>query len=274
MDKILLVLNARKPRLDTIHFACGIARNAQTRLTGLFIENLYEESLPVSPIDAPYFSVITESRSPAIKADTEHAIVIFKDECRRLGVSPEVYVDKGEPIQEVIFESRFADLLVLDPSLDFYGQENQVPSHFAKEVLSRAECPVLLATHLFEHIDEIVFCYDGSASSVFAIKQFTYMLPEYSSRKIMLLEVNAPARDAFDEEHNRMMEWLKAHYRTVYYHGLNGLARKELFTYLFMKRKKLVVIGAYGRSLLSQFFRKSKADFLMGIDLPLFITHY
>jgi hypothetical protein len=34
-------------------------------------------------------------------------------------------------------------------------------------------------------------------------------------------------------------------------------------------------MGAYGRSMLSNFFKKSNADVLMRVvDLPLFVTHY
>ena len=71
-----------------------------------------------------------------------------------------------------------------------------------------------------------------------------------------------------------MMEWLRAHYSSVCYHVLKGESKDELFNYFFMHENKFIVMGAYGRSMLSNFFRKSEADVLIRmVDLPLFITH-
>jgi hypothetical protein len=124
-------------------------------------------------------------------------------------------------------------------------------------------------------IEEIVFCYDGSASSVFAIKQFTYLFPEFSSRPALLLEVSRPGQVEFDEAHRRMLAWLRAHYHSAYYHVLEGNTEDELFVYFFMKRKKMVVMGAYGRKLIAGLFRKSNADVLIrAVDLPLFVSHH
>ena len=88
-------------------------------------------------------------------------------------------------------------------------------------------------------------------------------------------KVNKSGKDQFDRDHIRMMEWLRKHYQTVYYHALKGDVNDELFSYLFMKRKKMIVMGAYGRPLLSNLFKKSSADKLIHmLDLPLFITHH
>ena len=276
MEKILLVINAHKPNLKSIDFACNIAALAHTNLTGLFIENLYFDYIPMAEAEYPsYFEIVKEKAGARVTADTEQAITIFKDECKRKGITAKTYIDKGEPIQETILESRFADLLIVDPAIGFYDREEQLPSHFVKELLAKAECPVLLSPEEFEYADEIVFCYDGSASAVFAIKQFTYLLPEFRSKKVMLLEVNKTGDEEFDEGHRRVMDLLRAHYPSVSYHALKGDVKNELFTYFFMKSKKIIVLGAYGRSLLSNFFKKSKADMLLRtVDLPLFIAHH
>ena len=48
MEKILLVINAHKPDVQAIRFACGIAKDAGTKLTGVFVENVYFEYIPSS----------------------------------------------------------------------------------------------------------------------------------------------------------------------------------------------------------------------------------
>lgn len=275
MEKILVVINAHQPDIESIEFACHMASLAKSKLTGLFIENLYFDRTPAG-IDGPsYFKTVREISKGVITTDTDQTIKIFKEECNRNVIASEVYTDKGEPMQEAIYESRFADLLIVDPSISFYDRQEQLPSHFVKEILANAECPVLLSPQEFDHIEEVVFCYDGSASSVFAIKQFTYLLPQFSNKKVMLLEVNTSGKEEFNDSHWRVMNWLRAHYSSVYYHGLEGHASDTLFDYFFMKKNKMIVMGAYGRSLLSNFFRRSNADILVRmVDLPLFITHH
>ena len=275
MEKILLVINARQPNIFSFDFACRIANLAQTKLTGLFIENLYFEYIPGGIGEDSYFSASSEATSATVTVDTDQSIRLFKEECLKKGINPDIYVDHGEPIQEILFESRFADLLIIDPEISFNNEEKPLTSHFVKEILAKAECPVLLTPENFESIEEIVFCYDGSPSSIFAIKQLTYLLPELHDRKALLLEVSSTSEIEFTERHRRMMDWLRSHYNSVYYYLLKGNVKEQLFKYFFMKKNILMVIGAYGRSMLSNLFHKSNADVLIRMaDLPIFITHH
>ncbi|HEU4634195.1 MAG TPA: universal stress protein [Flavisolibacter sp.] len=273
MEKILLVINAHKPDSESIKFASYIASLVQSKLTGLFVENVYWDYVS-NEADQLFSSKKKKNEAATVTTDTEQAIEIFEKQCRTRKVEPEVYIDRGEPVQEIIFESRFADLLIIDPGLSFYGKVDQLPSHLVKEVLIHTECPVLLTPERFKGLEEIVFCYDGSASSVFSIKQFTLMFPQLSNKNTVLLEVNRTGNEEFSEGHRRMMEWLKAHYQSAYYHALAGKAKDELYAYFFMTSKKLIVMGAYGRSMLANLFNRSNADVVMRMaDLPLFITH-
>lgn len=271
MEKILLVINARKPHLGSVDFACSIAKMAKTRLTGLVIENAYLQG-KTHEVDDDYFSQPQVTSN--VIADTDQTVRIFKEVCQRNGVKNEVFTESGEPIEKVIFESRFADLVIIDPAINFYNREESVPSYVIREILSKTECPVLLAPLEYDGFDEIVFCYDGSASSVFAIKQFTYLFPELSESKVQLLEITTD-QDELEENDSHMRAWMKAHYRSTTFISLNGDPRDELFNFFFMRQRMFVVIGAYGRSLLSQLFRKSQADLLIrNVDLPIFIAHH
>ena len=152
--------------------------------------------------------------------------------------------------------------------------EEQLPSHFTKEILANAECPVMLAPEKTGNMETVVFCYDGSSSSVFALKQFTYLMARMKNKKAILLEVNKTGKEEFNEDHRRLMAWLRTHYSFVEYHALKGRAKDELFTYFFMKSGEVVVMGSYGRTALSNFFKHSAAETIIRtIDLPIFITH-
>lgn len=276
MEKIVVVLNARKPSMPSIDFACAMATLTQSKLTGLFVENLFFEYIPATATDNPsYFKAVKESNTTTLTADTDQSVKMFKDACQQKGIAPQVYIDKGEPIEEVVHESRYADLLIVDPEISFYKEGEQLPSHFIKEILYKSECPVLLSPEKYEGAEEVIFCFDGSASSVFAIKQFTYLFPEFNSQKVILLEVNKTGKEEFDAHQRKTMDLLRAHYKTATYHALKGDVADELFDYFFMQERKIIVMGAYGRNMLSNFFKRSNADVLIRmVDLPLFITHH
>ena len=275
MQKVLLVINACQPHLSSVNFACRIAALTESQLTGLFVENPYGKDEREPYTGGSYSRTVAEKEAGVIvQTDIDHAITLFVRDCATHKTAALVLVSKGEPIQEVIRESRYADLLIVDPGIDFYGNNEQLPSHFTKEILANAECPVLLSPEEASDVEEVVFCFDRSASSVFALKQFTYLFPEYKSTKIVLLEVTSAVEENSDDEHQRVLQWLHAHYNQVDCKILSGDTKDELFTYFFMKKKKLVVMGSYGRSALSTFFRRSAADSLIrAVDLPIFITH-
>ncbi len=274
MEKIVLLLNAHKPDVASIDFACRIATMEKAKIVGLFIENLFEPSAKKESSSESYFTSSQQPDTVAVATDTDQSIRFFVQECARQNVQTETYLDKGEPIQETLFESRFADLLIIDPHLDFYEGTEQLPSHFVKEILAGAECPVLLSPDKFSAFDEVVFCYDGSASAVFAMKQFTYLLPSFQTKKALLLEVNKTGKEEFGEDHRRIMSWLQAHYPVVHFQALAGRAKDELLSFFFMRAGLLIVMGSYGRSQLSNFFSHSAAEGLIRtVDLPIFIAH-
>jgi nucleotide-binding universal stress UspA family protein len=56
---------------------------------------------------------------------------------------------------------------------------------------------------------------------------------------------------------------------------LNGTPDDELLQYFLLRKNVFIVMGAYGRSLLSSFFKRSSADLVLRVmDLPVFIAHH
>jgi hypothetical protein len=277
MEKIMVLFNPDQPTAYTIDFACQMAKMTKAVLTGIFVEQAYVEFSPVMFMESlPHggFPMETTTGKKGL-ADTDQALRLFREKCAKNYIACNVLRDKGEPVQEIIFESRYADLIIVDPSLHFFEGSDTIPSHFVKQLLAHAESPVLLAPEHCTYLDEIIFCYNGTASSMYAIRQFTYMLPELKDCKVSVLEISKNDKPEFNEGHKRLMDWLRMHYDSVRYQVVTGNAADELFTHLFMHHDKMVVIGAYGRNMLSRLFRKSTADKLVRmVDLPIFITHH
>jgi nucleotide-binding universal stress UspA family protein len=131
----------------------------------------------------------------------------------------------------------------------------------------------VVAPESYDWINEIVFAFDGSRSSVFAMKQFTYMFPEFRDRKVLILEV-CEGEEHILSDKEKLTAWLQNYYTEISYLVLYGRPKDELFGYLLEKEKMLVVMGAFGRSMISSLFSKSNAELLLkAVNLPFFIAH-
>jgi hypothetical protein len=279
MEKILLALDAVHPNKNALEFACYLGRLTKSKITGVFLENMEPA---VRPVAHQLHSMTTldwrekenaDDRKAKQEQVIERNIAMFKESCITRDVNYYVHLDRGMPLQELVEESRFADILITDAALSLHHQFTGVPSEFVRNLLKAAECPVIIAPEKYEALNELVFTYNGAASSVFAIKQFTYLFPQLCNAKTTIVQVNEEGEwngtDKF-----KFKEWLNDHYTNLHFEVLKGNTDTKLFDYLFKKRNMFLVMGAYGRNGLSEFFKKNPADFLMKVvTQPIFIAH-
>lgn len=278
MEKILLGIDAINPDKNALEFACYLGRLTKSKVTGVFLENLEAEEKPVlrHMHGLAYVDWELDEKSDEHKAKMqliEKNISFFKEGCVNREVNYNLHQDCGVPAHELIEESRFADVLVVDADTSFNKRYEGSPTEFVKYILKKAECPVIIAPESFEAIDEIIFTYNGSSSSVFAIKQFTYLFPQFYNKKVVIIQVNEKGEWQEDDK-IKFKEWLEEHYIDLHFEALKGKTETKLFDYLFKRKNIFLVMGSYGRNALSQFFRRSRADLLVRtIAQPIFIAH-
>lgn len=279
MKRILLAINAESPDPQAIDFACFIGRLTKSIVTGIFLENLVADERPVinNMQGMPYLDWEIDEQAPEYiqkKALIEKNVEAFKSCCEGKSVRCSYQLAAGTPSSEVISQSRYADLVILDAATSFNKTYEGRPTDFVKSVLKDAECPVLIAPGSFEGIDEIVFTYDGSRSAAFAIKQFAALFPELNDKKAVVLHINQEGVWDNKDKQN-FLEWMKMHYSVIGFQVLAGNTEDRLFDYLFKRKNVFIVMGAYGRSNLSRLFHHSQADMLINImTQPIFISHY
>lgn len=279
MERIMLVLNALTLNEHSVKFACKLSELTGSSLTGLFLENIVEdERLTVkNAYDGTYITIEADRTSPAYiakKTRIANNVEEFKRSCAARNINAAVLQDERKPAHEVLKESRFADLMIVDADMTFKKDRDTIPSLFLRKMMRSVACPVLVVPKDYEEdMHEIIFAYDGTASSVFAMRQFTYLFPEWSGRKLIVL--NASDREEADISIPlQMREWLAAHYTSFLYEELHGKRLGILLDYLLPKKNAIVVMGAYGRGGVSRLLRESSADVLLNkTGLPLFIAH-
>lgn len=270
MKNIITVLDANHSSRGAIDLSCYLAKLTHGKLTGIFPDYPSDNHSAFSRfIDdtAPYV-VLSKQKAEAV----ENAIKHFRQACLQQEVHCSVRRDNEEPGGDLITESLFADILVVDESVSFSEEDSSVPSEFITHILAQARCPVIKASASFDIIEEIIFAYDGTYASLFAIKQFTYLFPELKDRKIFVVEVTDKGQM---DEPKRLAESLGDYYSEIVYETLQGNAADRLLEIVMSKQKALLVIGAFGRGVLSSFFKSSAADTIIKLaSNPVFIAHH
>lgn len=277
MEKILFVTDAVKLNMQHLNFACFLANLTGSKLTGIFLENLEREVRSKETLQQ--LAVASSLPGASIREIKEtycgQQIKAFKEGCEQRGVNCHIHRNRGIPAAEVISESRFADLMVIDAGISFNDHRENIPTSFVEEVLKGAECPVVTAPDAFEGIDRIVFTFDHSRSAVFAIKEFSHLFPELHDRKAVILSIAAPGNTAMEDKY-KLKEWLRAHYQDIDLVVLeDNNKRAGLLEYLLAQKNAFIVMGAFGRGLLSNFLAPSHATPVVRLTgQPVFIAHY
>lgn len=278
MKKIIAALDGLKYSKSTRDYAILLAKKNGAHLVGVFLNDFSYTSYKV-------YDLITEKGGPVEAAKRkldnkdakQRAVAVsnFEAACQKAGLQYTIHKDRSVAIQELLHESIYADLLVIDARETLTHYTEKVPTEFIRDLLTQVQCPVLVVPPVFKPIDKLILLYDGEPSSVHAIKMFSYTLPQLKECPAEVVCVNSVTNTLHLPDSKLMKEFMKRHFPDPTYITLKGLAEPEIVSYL--KKQKdipMVVLGAYRRGRVSRWFRESMADVLMKeLKLPLFIAH-
>ncbi|NBO50206.1 MAG: hypothetical protein EBU80_10905, partial [Chitinophagia bacterium] len=108
--------------------------------------------------------------------------------------------------------------------------------------------------------------------SVFAIKQFTYLFPQFYNWETKLITLEEEG-DEFP--HQDLIEELATkHFANLTLEMITDETRKSFHTWIKSHKDYLLVSGAFGRSELSNLFSKSfLSDIITDHSLTVFVAH-
>ena len=273
MKKILLAFDGQHFSPGVFEFVKQMNAGQKVLATGLFLPSVdYVELLysyggvPAGPL---FVTEAVELDEHLLKANVDH----FKQLCHENQIACTVHTDFTRHIVPFLQnETRFADLLVLS-SKSFYenlGLETQ--EDYIANVLHKAECPVVLVPEDYRTPRSVIMAYDGHEQSVYAIKQFAYMFPEFHDTEALLVyfdkgKSGVPDRDGIDE-----LAALYFSELTIF--KLKIDTRKDLEKWLSDNGDTMLVAGAYGRSAFSEMFKKSFiSEVIRDHKVPIFVAH-
>jgi len=274
MNKVILLSETEKLAKGPMDFAVMMNELSPILLTGVFMpDSEYWDSLL-------YYSLGAASAYLLIEDDVlsnvhTPAAIQFSQDCEHAGIDYRVHeIDYSDLKNDIKKETRFADLMLLS-WVSFHDDYSQlINDGYAKESLHYAECPVLVVPKDPVKVTHIILTYDGSASSVYAIRQFAALFPQLALLDTLLVYVNADADEDIPYK-NYIVELAARHFPNLTLHHLDINPKKYFATWLQNQPDSLIVTGAKGRSNLSEIFRKSFISEVLGdVQLPLFVAHH
>jgi hypothetical protein len=271
MKKVMVILNGLHVSNYIVPAALKLAKSTNSFLHAIFL------SQDPHQLEYSYFFpndlTLTEnyltgkSIAEEDKEMIENNIRYFEDECKLMNVPFLVDTRHNYSLNELIACSDFFDLILIDAKVHLY-------EYLLSDLLADAHCPVLLTTSEMEAINQITFAYDGSHSSMYAIKMFTYLFPEWKDLPTNLVHITSKENRALPNE-TPVASWLTSHYSSLKTHIIQGNVQPALLEYLKPASKEtLLVMGAFGRSSVSRMFHKSLSQAVINqTNAAVFITH-
>lgn len=272
MKKIIIPFDGNHFSKGAFSFAQNLHEINPVLLTGVFLPAVDYARFFFFPaaFAAPEYVPVMQNFE---EQDVESNVGDFARQCEKNGIEYRVHKDVYEfTIPQLSKESRFADLMIIG-SESFYREGTQYGTNqYLKDALRNTECPVIIVPEKYDFPSQIILAYDGSESSVFAIKQFAYLFPELCNLKTILVYAGNDKHDI--PEPVSIKELATRHYPDLTITKLNSDTKNDLNKLLNEYDKSIVVSGSFGRSEISELFNKS---FIMGIikkyKTPVFIAH-
>ena len=273
MKKILLAFDGEHFSEGAFEFGRSMNEMNHVMLTGVFLPHVNYSNL-WSYGDGMSGAVFI----PLVEADDEEAvkknIERFESLCRKNNIEYRIHKDLNDfALPELKKETRFADLLIIGSESFYENIGTSEPNEYLKDALHGVECSVIVVPEKFDFPKINILAYDGSESSVYAIKQFAYLLPELVNNKTLL--VYAKQNGDIEIPNEAYVEELVArHFSDLTVTKLDIDPKKYFATWLSEKKSAILVSGSFSRSSFSLLFNKSFiAEVIKEHNLPVFITH-
>ena len=268
MKKIIVVF-------DGIHYSKGAFNFARelNELSPVFITAVFvPQTIVLTGDDAPdgYIPILEGTPTDIIESN----IAEFEKNCKNHKIDYSVHRDFNDfAIPELVKESLFADLLLVGSELFFFSAGIEKPNIYLKTLLHNSKCPVIAVPEKFVFPREVMIAFSDGEDSIFALKQFAYILPELTKLRTSIVSIGKRREGDFSY-HKQLEEYAATHFTNYTIESIN--LDKENFPDGFFSPAEpaLLVCGSYGRPLFSHLFKKSFADSAISShSLPVFISH-
>ena len=269
MRKVIIPFNGGKFSEGAFSYAANLNETKPILLTGIFLPHVDFARFFLFPVSLSESRLTFEKK--AEEENIQKNIERFSSLCEQNNIQYKIHRNLDDfAIPELTKESRFSDLLIIGSQIFFENISEEDYNLFLKDTLQHTECPVLVVPENFSFPSQNILAYDGSASSVFAIKQFAYLFPDLCDNKTILVYAAEETEDI--PAHVNIEELAISHFANLAITILDG--QKNFDDWVLKYENPILISGSFGRPGFSLKFTKS---FVINIidahKIPVFIAH-
>jgi hypothetical protein len=273
MKKILFVCDANNFPEGAFRLVQSLQQQEPLLLTGAFFHSVnYDMFIPADFVfDTEPIAAFTDTDIKAVQS----SINKFEQACQRNGIEYRVHNESDVfSIKDLVIESRFADLLVMSENLFFAHIENEQPNKYMRQVLHKSECPILVVPESFTSFSRLAIAYDGKGASMFALKQFATLFPQFCSLPTEIYYwVEKPGDNIPGLSY--VQEYAARHFTNVNFREVYFDSGRYLAQWAHDKTDTLFITGSYSRGGWSSLFHRGFIDDMLKVSASLiFVAHH
>ena len=214
----------------------------------------------------------------SLLTDASHKVGQFLEHCAQrcaeASVACQILQDVGLPAEQILLEAQRYDLILLGQHTFFHFETQQQPDYTLQVVLKQSPRPVVAVPATLPEGRVVVVAYDGSLHAARAL-QMLQVLGLEGSQEVHVVCVD-PAQEHADRCVERAGAFLHSHHivAQAYARATAAAPAHVLLEHVHQVQASLLVMGAYGRSTLREFFGGSTTrTMLRESPVPLFLYH-
>ncbi len=272
MKKILFVGAGQGFPNGAFEFLRSLRQYEPLSVTGLFFSPI-EYGPIVAASEIPAGSPYARLREKEKKI-VEDSKALFALNCSKNHIKYHIHENEEQWEKDILGkESRFSDLVLLSGELFYPDISTDQPNSFLQEALHVTECPMLIIREDYALLERLVFAYDGSKASLHAMKQFCYLLPQFTDLPTEIINVkNDITQEIPDIE--KLRAYASLYFNSLSFSKLNFDAESSFAAWIGNKQHALLLSGSFGRSLFSYLARRSFVGKVIHDNkMPVFIAH-
>lgn len=277
LKKVIVGLDGSKYAKSTISAACQLAKDSDGVVVGVGVVDLpgIESIERGGTPGALYFAEKAEEHKlkDAIEK-VEGFLTQFESTCKKYGVNYELHSKQGVPFEVIVSEGKVSDLIILGLRTFFHFETRSKSGDTLRQVLENAVCPVFAVPEKFNDPQNILIAYDGSVHSARALRAFTdRFYPSYHHIKWIVLTLSDDSENCKDIQ-QEALNYLRCWGIEAKGLVLEGSPARVIHNQAESLEPMIAIIGAYGRSRISEiFFGSTTRRLIEDGEIPLAIYH-
>lgn len=277
IKRVVVGLDGSRFSEAATRIACELARRCDATAVGIGVVDLpgIEGVERGAPPGASYFAEKAEKHKlhDALKKIRKF-LEGFEATCKESGIEYELLSGEGVPFQAIVDAGKVADLIVIGLKTFYHFETSSEPGDTLKRVLQHSVCPVMAVPEEMERIENVLMAYDGSTESAKALRAFVNRFSAILGHFQVTLLTNSDKEERAKEIQREALDYLKCWNIKPSTVVEGGRTHKAILRWAKRTDHPLVVMGAFGRRPISEFFFGSTTRHIVeDSTVPIMVYH-